>query len=265
MGDKISRVELLERQDSAVGDHYLSLSVTVVGLGLAAAAAALASLIAQFSSLGPNRLILVLLWLAGLLSIAVAYAGPMVGAFALPRSVPVILDLLPPLGLGVSEFLIFAVFIPTFKPTTNITRTLLIWFAAMVLFGLCALVVIMRARFLFRASRSSYGDDVLPAVDSYTDYMTFSIGGPAGLTIISVVGIVAWLAKPERWEPIACAVLVIVDLLFGLWFHDVQAKPWQSLLAGNEGSEPPRIIRRPMNRIRERRLSEATPQQAVPR
>ncbi|MGO9280335.1 MAG: hypothetical protein ACLP3Q_22875 [Streptosporangiaceae bacterium] len=93
MDDKISRDDLLKRQDSAVGNHYLSLSVTVVGLGLAAAAAALASLIAQLASLGPNRLILVLLWLGGLLGIAVAYAGPMVGAFALARSVPVILDL----------------------------------------------------------------------------------------------------------------------------------------------------------------------------
>jgi hypothetical protein len=121
MGDKISRDDLLERQDSAVGNHYLSLSVTVVGLGLAAAAAALASLIAQFAALGPNRYILGLLWLGGLLGVAVAYAGPMVGAFALARSIPVIRDLLPPLGLGISEFLMFAVFIHTFTPKTNIS------------------------------------------------------------------------------------------------------------------------------------------------
>lgn len=257
MDDKISRDDLLERQDSAVGNHYLSLSVTVVGLGLAAAAAALANLIAQFASLGPNRLILVLLWLGGLLGIAVAYAGPMVGAFALARSVPVVRDLVPPLGLGISEFLIFAVFIHTFKPTTNISGMLLTWFAAMLLFGLCAFIVIMRARSLFRRSRASYCDDVLPVIDSYIDYMTFSVNGPAGLMIVSAIGIMAWLVKPEKWVSIVCVALIILDLAFGLWFHDVQARPWQSLLAEDEEGEPPRIIKWPMKHIRERRLGDA--------
>lgn len=106
MDHKISGNDIRARQDYGVANHYLSLSVTVVSLGLAAAAAA-ASLIAQFANLGPNRLLLCPLWLGGVLAIVVGYGGPMVGAFALPSSIPLIQDLIPPLILRISEFLIF--------------------------------------------------------------------------------------------------------------------------------------------------------------
>ncbi len=174
--------------------------------------------------------------------------------------------LVPPLGLGISEFLIFAAFIHAFTPTTNISAMLLTWFAAMFLFGLCAFLVIMRARSLFRSSRASYCDDVLPVIDSYIDYMTFSVvGGPSGLMLISAIGsVIAWLGNHEKWVSIVCVSLIILDLSFGLWFHDVQAKPWQSLLAGDEESEPPRIIKWPMRHIRERRLSDTTALPVIP-
>jgi hypothetical protein len=180
----------------------------------------------------------------------------MVGAFALARSIPAIKDLLPPLGLGISEFLIFAVFIHSFKPRTAISTVLPTWFAAMLLFGLCAFLVIIRARSLYRSSRASYGDDVLPVLDSYIDCMTLSANGPAVLMIISAIGFSTWLAFHEKVVAIVCAALIILDFAFGLWFHDVEAKPWQSLLAGDEESEPPRMIKWSLKHIRERRLGD---------
>jgi hypothetical protein len=177
-----------------VANHYLSLSVAVVSLGLAAAADAAASLIAQLPSLGPNRITLWHLWSGGVLAIVVGYGGPMVGAFALPPSIPLIQDLVAPLILGISEFLIFAVFIRKFTPTTDISITLVTWFAANAIYGLTAFAVVLRARFLYKQSRGRYRYDVLPALDSYIAYMTLSLFGPAMLVTFAVVGAVCWWA-----------------------------------------------------------------------
>jgi hypothetical protein len=251
MAEKISGNDIRARQDYGVANHYLSLSVAVVSLGLAAAAAAVASLIAQFPSLGPNRLLLCLLWLGGVLAIVVGYGGPMVGAFALPPSIPLIQDLIPPLILGISEFLVFAVFINKFTPTTDISTTLVTWFVANGIYGLTAFAVVLRARFLYKQSRGKYAFDVLPALDSYIAYMTFSLFGPAMLVTFAIGGALSWWAWHAQWLAITWLSLILVNFTLGLWFHNVQARPWQAILAKQHEREPPRIIRRPIKRIRE--------------
>lgn len=249
MAQKITGNDIRARQESGVANHYLSLSVTVVSLGLAAAAAAAASLIVQFSVLGANRPVLGLLWLGGVLAVVVGYGGPMVGAFALPPSIPLIQDLTPPLILGMSEFLAFAVLI---TPKTDIGTTLVWWFVANGTYGLAAFWVVLRARFLYKSSRNKYSYDVRPALDSYIAYMTLSLSGPAILVTFDLAGILSWWAWHLRWLAIIWISLILINFILGLLFHNVQARPWQAILASQQEPEPPRVIRRPIRRIRKR-------------
>lgn len=175
----------------------------------------------------------------------------MVGAFALPPSIPLILDLVPPLVLGVSEFLVFAVFINKFTPTTDIGTALVTWFLANATYGLTAFVVVLRARFLYMQSRGKYDYDVLPALDSYVAYMTLSLFGPAMLAAFAIGGALSWWAWHTKWLAITWLSLILINFILGLLFHNVQARPWQAVLAEQEEREAPRIIRRPIKRIRE--------------
>lgn len=166
MNNKLTLSDIRERLDSqGVSGHYLSLSVTVVSLGLAAAAAAAANLIGQHPDPGWNFSILWLLWVGGILEIVVGYGGPMTGAAILPTAIPLIQDLVPPLILGISEFLVFGAFVGKFTSTSNITSALGIWFAATCVYGLCAFAIILRARFLYAKSRSRYDERIIPTLN----------------------------------------------------------------------------------------------------
>jgi glycine cleavage system pyridoxal-binding protein P len=85
MSSKVTRRDLVERQQANLVNHYLSLEVTAVSVALAIAGFAATSLITDPITQGADLAVLWLLWAAGTLGIAAIYAGPMIGAFALPR------------------------------------------------------------------------------------------------------------------------------------------------------------------------------------
>jgi hypothetical protein len=253
LSNKQALDDIRERQDSAgISGHYLSLSVTVVSLGLAAAAAAAANLIAQHPSPGWNFSILWLLWAGGVLGVVVGYGGPMVGAFALPPTIPLVQDLIPPLILGIAEFLVFGAFLGTFTSKPDMSSALEIWFAATCVYGISAFTIVLRARFLYAKARQGYSDEVIPALNSYIAYMTLSLSGPAMLVILAVLGELSWQVFHSKLIVSIFLSLILVNFGLGLKFHNVQARPWQALLEGGREPEPPKIIRRSVDTIRGR-------------
>jgi len=148
LGEIIDRDRIVGRIDASLTSHYLSLEITVVSVALAMAGLALADLVAEPDGLGSRLVLLWLVWVGGLLAIAVAYAGPMIGAFALPPSVPTVWDLVPPLAIGVVEFLMFAVLIRQVGPGTQFDLVIATWLWVMAAFGIIAFVTILRAQYL---------------------------------------------------------------------------------------------------------------------
>jgi len=253
LSNKQALNDIRARQDSAgISGHYLSLSVTVVSLGLAAAAAAAANLIAQHPSPGWNFSILWLLWVGGVLGIVVGYGGPMVGAFALPPAIPLIQDLIPPLVLGISEFLVFGAFLGSFTSTSNISSALTIWFAATCIYGISAFVIVLRARFLYAKSRNKYDDEVIPALNSYIAYMTISLSGPVVLVVLAVLGELSWWVFNSKLVVSIFLALIIAHFGLALKFHNIEARPWEAVLEGRKEPEAPQIIRRSTDAIRGR-------------
>jgi len=224
----------------------------VVSLGLAAAAAAAANLIAHIPSPGWNCFILLLLLVGGVLGVVVGYAGPMVGAFALPPAIPVMQDLIPPLLLGVSEFLVFGPFLSTFTARSDIGPALKLWFIATGIYGMSAFAIILRARYLLAKSRDGYDDKVLPTLNRYLAYMTLTFTGPAMLVILTVLGELSWLIFGSKLVVTIFLVLIVADYAFGFGFHNVQARPWKALLAGEEEPEAPRFVRKRVATIQRR-------------
>jgi hypothetical protein len=109
MTTELSRDGLRQRHDTYLADHYMAAHVTVVSLALGVGGVTAASLIVPSPRFQGNQLVFMVLWLASLLATIVAYAGTMIGAIVLPARLPAVADLLLPLLLGVSEFLLFGV------------------------------------------------------------------------------------------------------------------------------------------------------------
>src|ERR1022692_1468980 len=190
MRNAISRSRLEERQDEVMTNHYLSLEVTVVSIALGIAGVAAAGLITRPANFGANAALLWLLWACSLLATAVAYAGPMIGAFALPPSIPKITDLLPPLALGIIEFLMFAVLIPQVTSAAKFDTVIDTWLWLMALFGLFAFLTILRARHHFREAlaRGVYASDIRDTVEDYIILLSNNAWGPVPLIGVTIIG-----------------------------------------------------------------------------
>ena len=227
MSDKITRRDIRERQQANLTNHYLSLEVMVISVALAIAGLAAASLIAGPGNPSSDLALLWLLWIGGLLATAVAYAGPMIGAFALPPSIPTIVDLLPPLGLGVVEFLMFAVLIRQVAPVVRFSSVFGTWLWLVAIFGVIALIAIGRARFLFGEAldQNVYGPDIRDVIDDYRKDLSNNVWGPVPLISVAAVGAILWLAGfHQKWLAFLLSVLVIMLLLGALWFQGRTAR-----------------------------------------
>lgn len=108
-------------------------------------------------------LLLWLLWFGSLAATAVAYGGPMVGAFALSAAIPKMTDLGLPLLLGVSEFLLFMVLINQVSAARlDLDHTANVWLIIMAIFTGVAGLSVLRARHLYSTGLRGdvYSDEV---------------------------------------------------------------------------------------------------------
>lgn len=140
---------LRSRQATYLPNHYLSTHITAVGIALGVAGITAASLIGPASPLNPYQPVFWLLFMVGLLATAAAYAGTMVGAILLPATLPGVTDLLLPLALTLSEFLLFGILAYQITGLPKSTA-IIAWWYAFSAFGLATFGSVLRARFLIR-------------------------------------------------------------------------------------------------------------------
>jgi hypothetical protein len=244
MTQKIDRDKILGRLDTNLTAHYLSLEVTVVGVALAMAGVALADLITEPYSLGVRLVLLWLLWVGGVLAIAVAYAGPMIGAFALPPSIPTVIDLLPSLAMGVVEFLMFAVLIRQVTPGSKLDTVVNTWLWVMAAFGVVAFLTIVRARYLLikALSRQFYEPEIDTVVAEYVSYLGNNLWGPLPLVAVATTTATLWSAQARyEWLGFLAVGLIIVLLATGLMFHRRTARMWRRSL-DLDPEQPPSLL-----------------------
>jgi hypothetical protein len=229
---KIDITELRGRYKAYLGSHYLGLHITVVSVVLAVAGVAAASLITR--PMGPDYdlIDLWLLWVGSLGATAVAYGGPMVGVFALPASIPSASDLLLPLLVGISEFLLFTILIHQVTPVglNNLVDT---WLIIMACFAALAELSILRARQHFEVGirASVYPDDVLKFIRLYLQFLRRDALGAGAVIAVAAIGCGLRVSGTILGPPFLFPLVVTVLLLLGLLGHSETAKMWQAVLA----------------------------------
>jgi len=251
---KIDRVELRERYKTYLGGHYLSLHITVVSVVLAAAGVAAASLITRPMGADHQLLVLWLLWIGSLAATAVAYGGPMVGAFALPASMPSISDLLLPLFVGVIEFLLFTILIRQVT-TVGLSDLVNTWLITMALFGLFAEFSVLRAWQHYAAGlrEDVYSDDVAKIIKQYLRCLLRDSLGAGTVTVLASIGAGLRSSGAITWPAFIFPLIITVFLILGLQGHSDTAKMWRALLpsyklsneATTEGASLSCDLRRP--------------------
>jgi len=243
---EIDLLELRRRSRDYLVGHYLGLHITVVSVALGLAGAAAASLITRHSIPTVDLVLLWLLWLGSLLATAVAYAGTMVGAFALPSGVPSVTDLGLPLLMCVVEFLLFAVLIRQVTSFTNLSTLIDTWLVLMAAFGAIAMLSIIRAAHHFTdasgpateagtrgvTETGPYSKEALEIIDRYREYLERDRIGAAATGITGAIGAVLRLSGVTSEAVAYLFLLLIIALLVGgLLGHGQTSRMWRIRLA----------------------------------
>jgi hypothetical protein len=250
LDDHIDRAEIRERYKSYLANHYLGLHITVVSVVLALAGAAAASLAARHMGANHQLLVLWLLWAGSLAAAAVAYGGPMVGAFALPAQIPSITDLLLPLLLGIVELMLFSLLIRQITVadfTTIVSR----WTALIGLFAILAMLSVLRARhhYSLGIKERVYSGDVLQAVGDYMKLLNRDALSAAALAAISWGGLGLRARHVITGPTFTLPVAITVFLLLGLKGHAGTAGMWRTLLSAQRQDHQPRQILPPREQL----------------
>lgn len=239
---EIDLPELRRRSRDYLMGHYLGLHITVVSVALALAGGAAASLMTRHSISAADLILLWLLWLGSVLATAVAYAGTMVGAFALPSGIPDISDLLLPLVMCIIEFLLFAVLIRQVTSFGSLSDLVNTWLVLMAAFGAVALLSVTKAQNHFTAVAGSvtsladgtnaraepYSESAAVVIRRYIMYLDRDRLGASTTCAASAIGATVRFAGATA-EPVAYlfALLVIGLLAAGLHGHGQTAQMWR--------------------------------------
>ena len=232
---RIDYPEIRDRYKSYLVTHYLGLHITVVSVTLAVAGVAAASLITQPMGADHQLLILWLLWVGSLAATAVAYGGPMVGAFALPASIPAIIDLLLPLIVGIVEFLLFTILIHQVT-ATSLTAIVNTWLVLIALFAIFAEFSVLRARhhYVVAVRDGVYSKEVAKIVKIYLRYLRRDLIAAAMLALFAAMGAGLRISEAVVWPSFAFPLPITIWLLLGLLGHSETAKMWRELLSSHK-------------------------------
>ncbi|MER7839749.1 hypothetical protein ABTY98_28650 [Streptomyces sp. NPDC096040] len=225
MATPVTRIQLEERLHTHLTNHYMQLHGTLVSIALGAAAFAASSLATATPGQADSRGILWVMWVGGLLAIAVVYAGTVTGAFTLPAGIPSLWDLVFPLLISLAQFMVFGVLTRTVAPFTNPDKIVQWWFFGMAGVGGFAAIAIMRARHLVKGS--SYETDLGRAISYYKERLKSDAMGASLLALISslagslVASGVIHLTSAWTYVFVSAAVAV---LAIGVWMHHITGR-----------------------------------------
>jgi hypothetical protein len=87
------------------------------------------------------------------LAVAVVYSGMTVNVYALPSTIPTAIDMFLPFGVGLMEFLLFAVLATPLTSQLSPRAVVAAWFSCECIFGCFASSTLIRVRWLFMHTR----------------------------------------------------------------------------------------------------------------
>ena len=177
-----------------------------------------------------SGLILRLLWLVSFLAVLVAYTGAATGAVALPPRVPSLPDLLAPLLIAITEFLMFGVLARQAPGLDTGGAIIAAWYFAYSTFALFAAMSVWRAKYLTQTA--DYESGLKNVIRAYTTRLrrdailatTGSISGIAGGILHLKLNVVA---QPLDFGLIA---FITFGIIGGLSSHTVTSKQFRQAL-----------------------------------
>ncbi|MEU0941394.1 hypothetical protein ABZ379_01160 [Streptomyces canus] len=220
----LTHAQLRERLHTRLIDHYTQLHGTLISITLGAAAFAAAGFVTAKAKPG-DSVLMWLFWVGGLLIVGAVYAGAITGVFVLPGGIPSLLDLFIPLGIGLSQFMVFGVLTANVVTISDPNGIVIGWFAAMAAVAVFAVLGIWRARSLME-DLTRYDAAVRSDVTKYRKRLGGDAGGAGCVAVLCVVGAVLRAIKvvlPLYGMCIYVAVIIGV-LVFGLSQHRGAAK-----------------------------------------
>ncbi|MGW9032668.1 hypothetical protein ACWGQ5_53795 [Streptomyces sp. NPDC055722] len=213
----MTRTQFEERLHTYLTNHYMQLHGTLVSIALGAAGFAAASLATAPRGQADSSGVLWLMWVGGLLAIAVVYVGTVTGAFTLPAGIPSLWDLVIPLLIGLAQFMVFGVLTRTVAPFTNLDTIVEMWLFGMVGVGAFGAISILRARHLVKVS--SYEPALNSAMEYYRGRLKSDSMGASLTALISCLGgvlLASGVHLDLAWT-YAFVFAVVGVLAFALW------------------------------------------------
>jgi len=237
--NKIDRDRLRSRSDTFFMNHQINLHTTVMGTALAVGGLALASLLGTARLYQHNYLLLWFLWLASMIACFDVYNSVFTSAIALPSIVPTPLDLLPPLLIGTSEFLLFGVLAHQATGLTRTSSVIEAWFFSFSAFCLCSLLGLWRADYVFESGIGSgaYDSEVEVAVKTVQKILRQDMWTVIGLAAAGFgVGLALALATVPSFVLYILALAIIVALSAAARGHSKRARTLARVIAVEPGA-----------------------------
>lgn len=242
---RVTAEQLRDRSAGYFMDQQAGIFGMIVSVALGVAGLAAASLFEVRPSDRPYHILFWILWAVSLLSIGVVYSGATVNLFALPNIVPSAPDMFIPLGIGLLEFMLFAVLTSPLTSELAPRSVTAAWFGCYGLFACLATVVLRRVRRLFTST--IYEGEHQEAVDVVIVQLGSDIRGStasaaAGITYSAVL---ALDGKVPLAVSYLLAALMAAGMVWGFISQYRQGKAlWQGLSGPPEASPahvpPPR-------------------------
>jgi hypothetical protein len=141
--------QLADRRAHYSKDQRNGLHGTIISLALGVAGLSAASIFEVSPADRPYHPLLWLFWLISLVSVGTVYSGMTVNVYALPSTIPGALDIFLPLGMGLAEFMLFAVLTSPLNSQLSPRSLVAVWFGCFCLFSCIASMSIIRVTWLF--------------------------------------------------------------------------------------------------------------------
>jgi len=240
VGGVVDMARLRERLETYLVNHYVGLHVTVVSVALGIAGLTAAGLVAARGQIPTDyHLLLGFLWLASFFATVAAFAGAVVGSFALPGQIPAMWDLVLPLLLAVAEFLLFAALAPpiidlgtgSIQTERTLSTAVGFWFYCLAGFGAVAAAHISRAWILFR-NDAAFDPGLRKAIRKYRSRLLFP--DTVGAGVCAILGLVAGTVtfgapNAPMWLTYAFATGAVVLLVGAVASHGRTARHWRHI------------------------------------
>ncbi|GII25375.1 hypothetical protein [Planosporangium mesophilum] len=225
---QVGRSRLRQRQDSYLVNHYVGLHITAVSIALGIAGVTAANLLAYRDIPMQYHVLFGVLWLASLLAVIAAFAGAVVGSFALPGLIPSMWDLFLPLLIALAEFLLFVILTPPVVGLTQERAAVRSWFLVLGGFALLAAAAITRARSLFSGPGYAGAD-----IAWYVSRLRADTRGAGITACLGLAGGVFGFVVPDApvWVAYGFASAIVVCLLVAVVRHGRTAQRWRVALA----------------------------------